>query len=91
MGYAVTASGQITLPKYIRDRLNISIGDQVAFEVKKDQVSIRRELSDEEFFAQLDALKSPQTKALMQKHAGKTVAELRELPEYKQTYAEEYK
>ena len=27
----VTAKGQITLPKNIRDRLNLGVGDKVAF------------------------------------------------------------
>lgn len=38
----ITSKGQITIPKEIRDRMNLNAGDKVNFEIKEDgSISIR--------------------------------------------------
>jgi AbrB family looped-hinge helix DNA binding protein len=37
----ITSKGQITLPKPVREALGVSPGDEVSFEVGKDDVAVR--------------------------------------------------
>ncbi len=74
---ALTKSGQMTLPKALREFLGVDGAKSVQIEKTKDGVQIQRRLSDEEFFAKLDAMKSEKTKAAIRRNAGKTMSELR--------------
>lgn len=38
---SVTQKGQVTLPKAVRDRLRVSRGDKVLFEIRGDEVVLR--------------------------------------------------
>lgn len=41
---AVTKKGQVTIPKYLRDRLSVGEGDQVSFSLSEDgAVLLRKE------------------------------------------------
>jgi len=72
----ITKSGQVTLPKELRDFLGVKIGSKIILDKIKDGVAIRRKLTEKEFFAELDKNISPKTKKIIQKNAGKTVNEM---------------
>ena len=72
----ITQSGQITLPKELREFLGVKVGEKVIFEKEENGVTIRRKLSREEFFAELDKNVSPKTRKAIKRNAGKTVSEM---------------
>lgn len=72
----ITRSGQVTLPKELRDYLGVKIGGKITFDKGRDVVTIRRKLTDEEFFAELDKNISTKTRKLIKKYAQKTTSEL---------------
>lgn len=90
----ITKSGQISLPKSVREFLGLNLGDRITFSLKKDTVSIKKVKPLEEVLKEIDANKSEETKALIKKYAGKTTNELREIfdnsPEGKKYYKEKY-
>ena len=47
----ITKSGQITLPKELRDFLGVELGGRVTFHKTKNGVNIERKMTDEEFSA----------------------------------------
>ena len=67
----ITKSGQITLPKELRDFLGVELGGRVTFHKTKNGVNIERKMTDKEFFDKLDSLKSSKTKAFIKKHEAK--------------------
>lgn len=79
----ITKSGQVTLPKELRDFLGVKPGEKITFNKDATGITIRRRLTDEEFTQALDANISPKTRKLIKKHAGKTVNEL--MTEYMQS------
>ena len=52
----ISKSGQITLPKELREFLGVKIGERITFRKKRDEVSIARKLSDKEFLEQIDKI-----------------------------------
>lgn len=80
MSYVVVinSSGQITLPKAIRDILGVKIGDRVKFDVEKDKVEVSRVKDIYEVLAEIDAMWTPKERARLKKISGKTARELRE-------------
>jgi antitoxin PrlF len=44
----VTARSQTTLPSGVRKALGLRAGDQIAYEIEKDQVVIRKVIADDE-------------------------------------------
>ncbi|SFH42700.1 looped-hinge helix DNA binding domain-containing protein, AbrB family [Desulfotomaculum arcticum] len=38
----ITSKGQVTIPKFVREALKISEGDEIVFELQGDKVNIRR-------------------------------------------------
>lgn len=38
----ITAKGQVTVPKKVREKLGIRIGDAISYEVREDSAVIRR-------------------------------------------------
>ena len=74
---ALTKSGQMTLPKALREFLGVDGAKSVQIEQTGDGVKIRRRVSDEEFFAELDARNSAKTKAAIQRNVGKSMSNLR--------------
>lgn len=73
----ITKSGQVTLPKELRDFLGVKSGGRVTFHKTRNGVSINRKLSREEFFDKLDQGKNAKTQSAIRRHAGKTVSELK--------------
>ena len=86
----ITKSNQITLTKPAREHLGVKPGDRVFIDFAKNHLVIERRPNDEEFFKKLDSFKSKKTKQLINQYAGKTLNELRKLPEYQKPYEEEY-
>lgn len=74
----INSSGQITLPKAIRDILGVKIGDRVKFDVEKDKVEVSRVKDVYEILAEVDAIWTPEEREQIRKTAGKTARELRE-------------
>ena len=93
MSYAVVinSSGQITLPKAIRDVLGVKIGDRVKFDVEKEEVKVSRVKDIYEVLAEIDAERTPEQRERIKKIAGKTVRELREEWENSEEAAKYYK
>ncbi|MBR2658854.1 AbrB/MazE/SpoVT family DNA-binding domain-containing protein [Candidatus Saccharibacteria bacterium] len=54
---AITKSGQMTLPKELRIFLGVDGMGHVTIEKLKDEVVIKKRMSDEEFVAGLDAIR----------------------------------
>ena len=67
----ISKSGQITLPKELREFLGVKIGERITFRKKRDEVSIARRISDEEFLERLDAMKTPETRAFLKKNGAR--------------------
>lgn len=82
MGYAtmtLSANGQITLPKAIREKMNLKPGDKIEYSLTaENQLQLSRLSSLEEFLDELHASFTPAQKAAIKKNAGKTVRELME-------------
>lgn len=72
----INQNGLILLNKSARQALGVKLGDRVTINVSRGSAVIKRELSDDEFFTQLDAIKSPQSVRNIKKHAGHTADEL---------------
>ncbi len=45
----VTSKGQVTLPKMVRDALGLTAGSQLTFDIRDNQVTLRRVIPDENF------------------------------------------
>lgn len=72
----ITKSGQITLPKELREFLGVKLGGKVTFRKDKNGVNIRRKLEKDAFFAELDKNINPKTRKIIKKSAGKSVSEM---------------
>ena len=53
----ITKSGQVTLPKELRDFLGVKTGGKITFKKGQNEVYISRRLSDEEFLAHLENIR----------------------------------
>lgn len=53
----ITKSGQVTLPKELRDFLGVKVGGKITFRKNQNEVYITRRLSDEEFLEHLDKIR----------------------------------
>lgn len=56
---SVTSKGQVTIPIEIRERLGIRPRDKVRFVIDEDVVRIERELTLDDVFRSVPALKKP--------------------------------
>ena len=75
----INQNGMILLNKDARKALGLKLGDKVMINFDKENVRVERLMTDEEFFAKMDAMKSEKTKRLIKKYAGKTADELFEI------------
>lgn len=75
----INQNGLILLNKAAREALGVRLGDRVTINFSKKSAVVERELSDEEFFAKLDAVKSAKTQHNIRKLAGKSADELFEV------------
>ena len=71
--YATTINqnGLILLNKAAREALGVKLGDRVRVSFSEKNATIEREMTEEEFFEKLDALKSEKTKRRIRELAGK--------------------
>ena len=74
----INQNGMILLNKDARKALGLKLGDKVFINFDKNSAKIARRMSDEEFFAKMDANNSERTKAAIKRNAGKTVSEMRD-------------
>ena len=72
----INQNGMILLNKTVRETLGVKLGDRVTVSFNKKSVTVEREMSDDEFFAKLDAMKSDRTKKRIQEISGQTADEL---------------
>jgi len=72
----INQNGMILLSKAVRESLNLQLGDRVTVSFNKKSAIVQKEITDEEFFAKLDAMKSERTKKRIQENAGKSASEL---------------
>ena len=86
----ITSSGQITLPKVVRDVYSVKAGDRVNIVFDGKTARIEKQLSGGEIAERLDAMKSAETRRKINEHAGKPIPELHEIPEIRKRYEEEY-
>lgn len=75
----INQNGLILLNKAAREALGVKLGDRVTIRLLKKGAVVERELSDEEFFKKLDAMKSTQTKQNIRRMAGKSADEMFEM------------
>lgn len=73
----INQNGMILLNKDARKALGLKLGDKVMVNFDKNLVKIARRMSDEEFFARMDANNNEKTKAAIKRNAGKTISEMR--------------
>ena len=69
----INQNGLILLNKAAREALGVKLGDRVTINISKESATVKRELTDDEFFAQMDAKKSSRTKAKIGQYAGKAM------------------
>ena len=86
MYYTLTLNsrGQVTIPKRLREFLNVKPGGNIRLRAKDNTVTIEKPLTLDEMLAGLDEIRArlPQkTKDAIKRHAGKTVRELRAIAE----------
>ena len=72
----INQNGMILLNKAVRESLNLQLGDRVTISFNKKSATVQKEITDEEFFAKLDAMKSERTKRHIKENAGKSADEL---------------
>ena len=53
----ITKSGQVTLPKELRDFLGVKIGSKITFRKTQNEVYITKRLSDDEFLERLSSIR----------------------------------
>ncbi len=75
----INQNGLILLNKAAREALGVKLGDRVTINFSKKSAVVEREMSDEDFFAKLDKIKSAETKKNIQAMAGKSADELFEM------------
>ena len=74
----ITKSGQVTLPKELRDFLGVKPGEKIIFDTDEKRVIIKRKFTLEEYTEMMDKNMSKKTKRLAKKYANMTVSEMRE-------------
>ena len=74
----LTKTGQITVPKNVRDFLMVKPGQRITFNLRKNSVTLEREKTLEEITAEIDELIPAETKKNAKKRGKKTAGEIRE-------------
>lgn len=87
----ITKSGQISIPKAVRQTLDLNLGDKVILNCTKSSLTIKRKMTDADFFAKMDSLISDQTRSLFKTHANKSVSELKSTYATTQNFKNDYK
>ena len=74
----VTKTGQITIPKSVREILGVKPGQKIKFKVNKKDVSVEREKSAMEIADEIHALFTDEMRERFKKNACKTAGQVRE-------------
>ena len=73
----LSKNGQITLPKAIREKMNLKPGDKIDYTLTKDnKLELSRLGTLQEFLADFQASLTSEQKAAIKRNAGKTVNQL---------------
>ena len=75
----INQNGLILLNKAAREALGVKLGDRVSRNISKKTAVVEREMSDEDFFAKMDNMKSAKTKKNIKRLAGRSADELFEM------------
>ncbi|MBR3385989.1 AbrB/MazE/SpoVT family DNA-binding domain-containing protein [Candidatus Saccharibacteria bacterium] len=81
MGYSatITKSGQITIPKWVREALNVTTGQRVIFRRNKDSIVIERAKTVDELTDKIHSLIPADIReAYIKEYGGLTAAEFQE-------------
>lgn len=75
----ITKTGQITVPKPVREALEVEPGQKIIFNIKKKSVSIERQKTAAEIAEEIDALIPDDVRAHhMREYAGMTSSEMQD-------------
>lgn len=71
MGYtvAITKSGQMTLPKSLREFLGVDGAKRITLDKRKNEVVIKRKMSKEEYYKKIEKNISPETRKILDKES----------------------
>ena len=72
----INQNGMILLNKDARKAMGLELGDKVTIDFNNKEAKVEKMMTDEEFFAKLDAMKSEETKKRIKELAGKSASEL---------------
>ncbi len=78
MGYAatLTKTGQITVPKWVREALGVQPGQRIVFRKEKNSIAMEREKTVDEITEQIHALIPKEAREIhMREYAGLTANE----------------
>ena len=73
---ALTKSGQMTLPKALREFLGVEGAKHVILVKEQNGIAIKRKLSRKEYFALMDSHIPPHVKEIAKKNRGKSTREM---------------
>ena len=73
MGYtvAITKSGQMTLPKALREFLGVEGAKRITLDKRKNEVVIKRKMTKEEYYKKIEKNISDETRKILQEEAAK--------------------
>lgn len=75
----LTRTGQITIPKAVREALGVKPGQRIVFNIEKKTAKIERQKTVDEITDEIHALVPDYArKNFIEKNAGKTASEIRE-------------
>lgn len=71
MGYtvAITKSGQMTLPKVLREFLGVDGAKRITLEKSKNAVVIKRKINKDEYYKKIEKNISPETRKILTQEA----------------------
>lgn len=81
MNYAatLTKTGQITIPKWVREALGVQPGQRIVFRKNKDAIALEREKTVDELTAEIHALIPEDIRqAYIKEYGGLTATEFKE-------------
>lgn len=75
----LTRTGQITIPKWVREALGVEPGQRITFRKEKGKITLEREKTASEIAEEIDAMIPDEAReSHMANYAGMTSAEMRE-------------
>lgn len=100
MGYtvAITKSGQMTLPKALREFLGVDGAKRITLDKRKNEVVIKRKMTKEEYYKKIEKNISAETRKILDEEAAAggrlpirdIIAELADSPEVQSSWRAKY-